>query len=134
MNEILVPADPADLIDRIIVLQLRIDATDDPAERGDLRRKLALLSRLADRIMPPDDVLNDLTRQLKAARRDQTSLVVDLRACDARKDYGIAFVALSRALLAAMTSAEAARDGINKVSSRIGAAPSAGEMQRGPEV
>ncbi|WP_019955523.1 hypothetical protein [Yoonia vestfoldensis] len=132
MNEILVPADPADLIDRIVVLQLRMETADDPHVRSDLTRKHALLSRLADRIMPPDDNLNALTRQLGTARRDLATLVRDLQAFDARKDYGAAFVALSQGMLAAITSAEEARDGINQCFSRLGALPSA-DLLREPE-
>lgn len=113
MTDILVPADPADLIDRIVSLQLRIDMTDDLLLQSALRRKHALLSRLADRIMPAEPMLHDLIRQLGDARRDQATLIHDLQDCDARKDYGVAFVALSQAMLAAILSAEEARAGIN---------------------
>jgi hypothetical protein len=118
MNDILVPADPADLIDRIVDLQLRLDAADDAVLQSELRRQHGLLSRLADRIMPPDDLLADLIQQLGDARRDQMTLVRDLQNCDARKEYGIAFVALSQALLVAIASAAEARTGINQCYAR----------------
>ncbi|EAQ08168.1 hypothetical protein [Yoonia vestfoldensis] len=118
MNDILVPADPADLIDRIVDLQLRLDAADDPVLQTELRRQHGLLSRLADRIMPPDDVLADLIQQLGDARRDQMTLIKDLQNCDASKEYGIAFVALSQALLATIASAAEARTGINQCYAR----------------
>lgn len=123
MTDILVPADPADLIDRIVGLQLRIDTTPDLPLQAELRRKHALLSRLADRIMPPDAMLHDLILQLGDARRDLMTLVQDLQACDARKDYGVAFVALSQAMLAATLSAEEARAAINLCFARSTAAP-----------
>lgn len=118
MNDILVPADPADLIDRIVDLQLRLDAADDPVLQTELRRQHRLLSRLADRIMPPDDLLADLIQQLGDARRDQMTLVRDLQICDARRDYGVAFLAMSQALLAAIGSATEARTGINQCYAR----------------
>ncbi|WP_322893056.1 MULTISPECIES: hypothetical protein [unclassified Yoonia] len=112
MNEILVPADPADLIDRIIELQLRIDAM--PAnQRSEMLRKRDLLTRLAGRIMPPDDDLADLTEQLFTARSDIFNLTQELLACDARKDYSTAFVALSQSLLAAMTALDRIKGAIN---------------------
>ena len=113
MHDILVPADPADLIDRIIALQLRMDATPDNAARSDLARRQALLTRLAGRVMPADQQMADLTQQLHSARYDLVSLTLDLRDCDARKDYGIAFVALSQALLAAMATIDATKAAIN---------------------
>ncbi|WP_322891175.1 MULTISPECIES: hypothetical protein [unclassified Yoonia] len=131
MTDILVPADPADLIDRIVGLQLRIDTTDDPVLQTELRRKHALLLRLADRIMPPDDRLQDLVHQLGDARRDLRTLVIDLQACDSRKDYGVGFVALSQAMLAAIISAEEARAGINLCFARLGEGP-VGDMLHEP--
>lgn len=123
MTDILVPAEPADLIDRIVGLRLRIDTTDDPVLQTELRRKHALLLRLADRLMPADAMLQDLIHQLEDARRDLRALVSDLQACDSRKDYGVGFVALSQAMLAAMISAEEARAGINLCFARLGEAP-----------
>lgn len=133
MHDILVPADPADLIDRIIVLQLRIETTDDPALKSDLTGKHAVLVRLADRIMPPDDELAGWMLQLGAARRDLLSLGRDLRACDRRHDYGIAFVALSQAMLAAMQAADDARDGINDWFVRAGVSAIPADIRREPE-
>lgn len=109
MTDILVPAEPADLIDRIIALQLRLGV----APQGDLIRQHDLLSGLAARIMPDDAAMADLTLQLFSARSDIASLTHDLQACDARKDYGTAFVALSQSLLAAMTAIEGTKAAIN---------------------
>lgn len=112
MNDILVPTNPAELIDQIIDLQLRIAAAG-PRQPSDLLRRREVLSRLAARIMPPDEELAQLTEHLVTARSDLFNLTQDLRACDARNDYGTAFVALSQSLLAAMAALDAAKAAIN---------------------
>jgi hypothetical protein len=113
MNDILVPCDPADLIDRIIDLQLRIESAPDSPQRSDMVRQRELLSRLAARVMPQDDRMTTLTRDLFAARSDLFSLIRDLQDCDQRKEYDTGFVALTQAMLAALAAAKTARDAIN---------------------
>ena len=119
MNDILVPCDPADLIDRIIDLQLRIDAVPDGTNRSDMVRQRELLSRLAARVMPQDFAMTQLTRDLFDARSDLFNVIRDLHASDQRKDYDTGFVALTQALLAAMTAAETARAAINRHAAAI---------------
>lgn len=113
MKDILVPATPADLISQIIDLQVQIDSAIDSGQRHALLRKQAMLRRLAGRVLPSDDRLGQLTLHLAAARRDIHALTADLRACDDRKDYGVGFIALTQALLAAQTAAHHAFAAIN---------------------
>lgn len=113
MHDILVPAEPADLIDRIIALQLRIDALP-AAPPPDLSRRYALLATLATRIMPTDAAMADLMGQLQVARSDIASLTLDLRACEARKDYGTGFIAMAQGLLAALIAVDHTKEAINR--------------------
>lgn len=113
MNDILVPADPADLIDRIIDIELRLGLTEDVTRDATLAHKHDMLVRLAARVLPQDAKMAELHQALHAARADIASLMRDLRVHEARKDYGTAFVALTQALLAATTVAENMRSAIN---------------------
>jgi hypothetical protein len=113
MNDILVPATPADLIGQIIDLQLQLDTRSDAAQRTDLINKRALLMRLAERVLPANDTVTQLTLHLSAARSDIHSLTADLYACDDRKDYGTGFIALTQALLTAQRAADTAYAAIN---------------------
>jgi nucleotide-binding universal stress UspA family protein len=112
MNDILVPVDAADLLDRIIDLQLRTADAQHATQRSELVRKHELLLRLAARILPNDPEMTRLTNRLYAARRDLLELTRDLQSCDLRKDYGTAFVALSQAMLAAIAEVDQARKAI----------------------
>ncbi|MCG3269085.1 gluconate 2-dehydrogenase subunit 3 family protein [Yoonia sp. I 8.24] len=114
MNNILVPLAAADLIDRIVVLQLRLEIGVHDQHHAATARQKALLDRLADRILPRDDELGRIWGRLYTARRDLHTLEEDLRACDERGEFGVPFVALTRALLAA-------RDGLDAIRAEIDA-------------
>jgi hypothetical protein len=109
MNEILVPLAAADLIDRIVVLQLRLETGMNDQIHTVTARQKALLDRLADRILPRDAELCNIWGRLYAARRDLYVLEEDLRACDERGEFGVPFVALTRAFLAARDALDAVR-------------------------
>lgn len=128
MNDILVPVDPADLIDRIIVLQLRVEAVSDPQQRAAMLCQHDLLSRLAARILPADPLMTRLTAQLGTARSDLFHVVRDLRESDGRKDYGVAFIALSQSMLAALGAVDDAKAAINLHLAATTPIPSGGAM------
>jgi hypothetical protein len=113
MNDILVPLAAADLIDRIVVLQLRIETGMNDRQHAVTARQKALLDRLADRILPRDDELGRIWGRLYTARRDLYVLEEDLRACDERGEFGVPFVALTRALLAARDTLDVVRSEID---------------------
>ncbi|SFR52006.1 hypothetical protein SAMN04488005_2497 [Yoonia tamlensis] len=113
MNEILVPLAAADLIDRIVVLQLRLETAAHDSDYGVTVRQKALLDRLAERILPQDVELQRLWGRLYAARCDLYVLEQDLRACDERGEFGVPFVALTRALLAARDTLDTVRSEID---------------------
>ena len=113
MNEILVPLAAADLIDRIVVLQLRLETTVTDHQHATTARQKALLDRLADRILPHDPELRRIWGRLYETRRDLYTLEEDLRACDERGEFGLPFVTLTRALLAARDTLDLVRSEID---------------------
>ena len=100
MNEILVPLAAADLIDRIVVLQLQIETAVHGQQDGRIIRQKKILDRLASRVLPDDPDLHRMQRNLYNARCDLLAIEEDLRACDERAEFGVPFVALTRAFLA----------------------------------
>ncbi|WP_052700846.1 hypothetical protein [Loktanella sp. S4079] len=106
MNEILVPLAAADLIDRIVTLQLRIETSAIHAQDDPIMRQKNLLERLAHRVLPDDPEIRRIRRDLYEARCDLHAIEEDLRACDERADFGVAFIALTRALLASTDALE----------------------------
>ncbi|WP_106746716.1 hypothetical protein [Yoonia maritima] len=109
MNEILVPLAAADLIDRIALLQLQIDNGAGECTNGAAVRQKNLLDRLAHRVLPDDVELHRMRLHLYEARCDLYAIEEDLRACDERAEFGVPFVALTRAFLASRDALEDAK-------------------------
>lgn len=112
MHEILVPFAAADLIDRIAILQVRLETNGNDIRYGSTARQKALLDRLASRVLPDDPDLQRMGRNLYDARYDLYIIEEDLRACDDRAEFGTAFIALTRAFLAS-------RDALDAIKSEI---------------
>lgn len=109
MNEILIPTGLADLVDQIIIVQGKAHAATDPAIRSILAQRLNLMQRVAARVMSPEPPFDDLRQAVVSARHDLMQLEADLRACEARSEFDVAFVALTRAYLQARDDLEACK-------------------------
>ncbi len=100
MVDIYIPVGPAELVDQMIVLQSLAAHTPDPAPRAAYARRLAQMQALAVEVLPKTSALSSAA--VTAARHDVMQLEADLRACEARSDFSVGFVALSRAYLSAL--------------------------------
>lgn len=100
MTDILVPVGPADLIDQMTQLQGQANGAPDLTRRAVCASRLARMERIAVRALPPlPDPSHDA---VIAARHDVMRLEADLRACEARAEFGLGFIALTRAYLEAL--------------------------------
>ncbi|WP_373636805.1 hypothetical protein [Yoonia sp. BS5-3] len=106
MNEILIPTGPAELVDQITMAQHKAQAATDPVCHRVLMQRLNLMQRVAARVLPQDQPFGQLRAAIVSARHDLIQLESDLRICEARADFDIAFVALARAYLEAMDTLE----------------------------
>jgi len=81
MNEILVPLGPADVIDRLAKLKLKVEEADDPQVMAILVQQRDILQRTIDRILPVDDVQFAFRDLLYEVYTDLHALEGDMRAC-----------------------------------------------------
>lgn len=107
MNDILVPTSPGELIDKLTILRIKSEEITDPAKLANVRREFEMLSRTADHALPDDIHLRHLSEELYRINRDLWAIEDDIRACEARGDFGPAFIALARAVY--VTNDERAR-------------------------
>lgn len=107
MNEILVPTGLAELIDQIIIVQGKLNTASDPTDRRILSQRLNVMQRVAARVSPQSPPFDQLRKSVVSARHDITQLEADLRACEARSEFDVAFVALARAYLQAQVDLDA---------------------------
>lgn len=98
MEEILVPVAPGELIDKITILRLKSARMSDPGKLANVRHELRLLEDLAGQAIPPLAGIGALEAELQAINAALWDIEDDIRAADARGDFGEAFVALAQAV------------------------------------
>ena len=98
MTDILIPVAPGELIDKLTILRLKAENITDPAKLRNVRHELQVLQRVADATLPDSADLQALWARLYQINKDLWQIEDDIRACEARRDFGSAFVALARAV------------------------------------
>lgn len=96
--EIPVPTAPAELIDKITILEIKADRIGDARRRANVRAELSLLQQARDAAIAPSDWLARLTAALRTVNEELWEIEDKIRACERRGDFGLVFVELARAV------------------------------------
>jgi hypothetical protein len=89
---------PGELLDKITILEIKSERIEDPAKRANVARELAILMACRDRALPATAELAALTEELKTVNQELWGIEDEIRACEARQDFGAGFIALARAV------------------------------------
>src|SRR5207247_1759264 len=96
VNLILISVAPAELIDKITILELKTERMADAAKLANVTRELAILRKEEERNIPTDHVVIALARRLKEVNGEIWDLEERIRACESEGDFGERFVEASR--------------------------------------
>jgi len=107
MTEILVPTAPGELIDKLTILRLKSEKITDAAKLANVRHEMAVLTQIADDAIAMSDALQVLWDALYEINADLWVIEDDIRAFEAKSDFGAGFIALARAVY--VTNDERAR-------------------------
>ena len=113
MNHILVPTSPGELIDKLTILRLKAEQITEPAKLANVWHEQAELNAIADTHLPRSDALTALWDELYRINGDLWVIEDDIRACEARRDFGPAFIALARAVYVTNDERAAVKKRIN---------------------
>ena len=113
MKDILVPTAPGELIDKLTILRLKEEKISDPAKLANVRHERAALQSIADRALPPSVELMALWDDLYSINADLWEIEDDIRAFEARGDFGPGFIALARAVYVTNDERAAVKKRIN---------------------
>ena len=97
-NDILIPIAPGELVDRITILTIKSEQISDAEKLKNVRYELALSRYLAEAHIAASDALDALWKELESINRELWVIEDDIRECEAREDFGEAFIALARAV------------------------------------
>jgi hypothetical protein len=90
------PTAIGELIDKITILEIKVERFADPAKTKNARAELDLLTERRDREIPPSGGLAKLAAELKAVNERIWQLEDDIRDCERRGDFGSNFVKVAR--------------------------------------
>lgn len=107
MIEILVPTAPGELIDKLTILRLKSEKITDADKLKNVRHEMQVLQATADASLQMSAQLSQLWEDLYKINADLWVIEDDIRAFEARSDFGTGFVALARAVY--VTNDERAR-------------------------
>lgn len=94
----LTPVSWGELIDKITILEIKVERLNDEAKRVNVQRELSELEAVRERHFPAHAGLAVLAAELKAINEDLWVIEDDIRDCERAKDFGPRFVELARAV------------------------------------
>ena len=95
-SSVSVEVSPGELIDKITILEIRIERIDDADKLGNVRAEWETLSASRDAAIEPSEELERLTADLKQVNERLWEIEDDIRECERDKDFGDKFVELAR--------------------------------------
>jgi hypothetical protein len=98
IQSIEVPIATGELIDKITILEIKVERITDPAKIANVRMELSLLCQRRDSTLPPDAGLDLLAARLKTVNERLWDLEDQIRDCDRRQDFGPGFVTVARSI------------------------------------
>lgn len=89
---------PGELIDKITILEIKLDRISDPEKVNNVRREWEILTGSRDAALPQSDELDGLTKQLGGVNKQLWVIEDDIRDCERNKDFGEKFIELARSV------------------------------------
>ncbi len=87
---------PGELIDKITILEIKLERLDDTAKIANVRTELETLAATRDAAVPESLELASLTAELKEINGRLWEIEDDIRERERNKDFGLDFVELAR--------------------------------------
>ncbi len=87
-----------ELIDKITILQIKLDHIHDPTKRANIQREFDSLAAALYGVFAPDDEIARLRGELESVNRDLWRIEDEIRGMERASDFGSEFVALARAV------------------------------------
>ncbi len=98
LSAISVEIAPGELIDKITILEIKLERIDNPGKLKNVGADLVTLAEARDGAIPPSPELDKLTTELKEINIHLWRIEDDIRECERAKDFGPAFIKLARAV------------------------------------
>ncbi|CAO3460035.1 hypothetical protein [Azospirillum argentinense] len=95
---ILVETGPGELLDKISILEIKLERIHDPVKRRHVETEHGILTRTAERHIPAVAELRELATALKTVNTALWEIEDAIRDCERTQDFGPRFIELARAV------------------------------------
>ncbi len=89
---------PGELIDKITILEIKLERMDAPAKLANVKVELDTLATARDANVAPSGELAEATAELKRTNEKLWEIEDHIRDCERAKDFGPRFIELARAV------------------------------------
>ena len=97
-DTILVPIAPGELLDKITILEIKLERMEDAAKLANVRIEFDALDAVRREKLPASAELTGATARLKAVNEELWVIEDDIRDCELGGDFGPTFIELARAV------------------------------------
>lgn len=94
----MVPVSPGELIDKITILNLKVDRIADPEKQKNVYIELEKLEAVREQTVSYSQKLQSLARSLHTVNARLWEIEDEIRDCERASDFGKRFIALARAV------------------------------------
>ncbi len=91
-----VPISPGELLDKISILEIKVERIDDPQKRANVERELDLLTGLWHAEAAESSDITRMRTELKFLNQKLWDIEDEIRDCERADDFGDRFVELAR--------------------------------------
>jgi hypothetical protein len=95
---ILVEISPAELIDKLTILEIKLELIKDEGKRANVKREYSLLISAYQATIVETEPLRELTSMLKRINRELWDIEDNIRAEERAKSFGDRFIELARSV------------------------------------
>ena len=96
MNKIIVEISIGELLDKISILEIKLDKIKDKEKLKFINNELSILKSQLEKNVKSDDKVNNLYKSLKEINTKLWNIEDNKRQCEKDKDFGENFIKLSR--------------------------------------
>jgi len=96
MNKIIVEVSIGELLDKISILEIKLEKIKDPEKLKYINNELSILKNQLEKNVKTDESLSKLYQSLKEVNAKLWIIEDDKRECEKNKDFGEKFIKLSR--------------------------------------
>ena len=110
-----IPVSAGELIDKITILEIKMERIDDAGKLSNVRRELQALRQVWQSIAPAPEGLDVMESELKRINETLWVIEDDIRECERRADFGDRFVELARLVYVTNDQRAAVKRAVNRL-------------------